>query len=209
MELPTFNRVSFIGNSVLIWYGHGENREKIIFPVWIYIAQTSLMFTTPLPPVPQTISDEYHELVSELDCAIGALQQHLHKFIGCAPGCSSCCKKFSVLPLEAALIAGSASVSLQFSSGSGEFCSQLIDNHCSIYPQRPLICRTQGLPIGYIDEDREQIEVSACPLNFPEDHPFDLPDLLLLDSFNSRLAALNSAYCQSAGIATETRLPFG
>ncbi len=166
------------------------------------------MFTTTLPPVPRTISKDYNQLVADLDSAIGALQQHLHKFIGCAPGCSSCCKQFSVLPLEAALITGSASVSLQ-SPRSGELCSQLIDNHCSIYPQRPLICRTQGLPIGYIDEEREQIEVSACPLNFPEDHLFDLPDLLLLDSFNSRLAALNSAYCQAAGIAAETRLPFG
>lgn len=166
------------------------------------------MITTTLPPVQKTISEDYYDLVFDLDSAIGALQQRLQNFIGCAPGCSPCCKKFSVLPLEAALIAGSASVPLQ-PPDSGERCAQLIDKHCSIYPQRPLICRTQGLPIGYIDEDREQIEVSACPLNFPEDHQFGLQDLLLLDSFNSRLAALNSAYCHAAGITAETRLPFG
>ncbi len=166
------------------------------------------MFTNPLPSVPKVIAEEYTGLVSELDRAIAALHQRLQNFICCAPGCSSCCRRFTVLPLEAALIAGSARVPLQLPS-RGEQCSKLIDNHCSIYPQRPLICRTQGLPIGYIDEDRELIEVSACPLNVPEDHLFDHQDLLLLDSFNSRLATLNSAYCQVIGIAAETRLCMG
>ena len=166
------------------------------------------MFTNTLPSVPEVIAEQYNGLVSQLDRAIGALHQRLQNFICCAPGCSSCCRRFTVLPLEASLIACSASVPLQL-SGRGEQCSQLIDNRCSIYPQRPLICRTQGLPIGYIDEDRELIEVSACRLNFPEDHLFDHQDLLLLDLFNSRLATLNSAYCQAAGIAAETRLFFG
>ncbi|MBT8347736.1 MAG: hypothetical protein KJO60_14625 [Desulfofustis sp.] len=166
------------------------------------------MLTTILPPVPKTISQGYELLVSDLDSVITAMHQHLQDFIGCAPGCSSCCRQFSILPLEAAFLADSVDVSLQ-SPGSGGLCSQLIDNRCSIYPQRPLICRTQGLPIGYIDEDREQIEVSACRLNFPEDHQFDHRDLLLLDSFNSRLAALNSTYCQTFEIADEIRIPLG
>ena len=166
------------------------------------------MLIPTLPPVPHSITEEYHGLVADLDQAIDTMEQHLHQFLRCAPGCSSCCKKFSVLPLEAALIINSANVRLQ-PKDSGEICPQLVDRHCSIYPQRPLICRTQGLPIGYIDEAHEQIEVSACPLNFPEDHLFDFQDLLLLDSFNSRLAALNTTYCQATGIASETRVPFG
>ena len=167
-----------------------------------------LTFSTTLPPVPKAIAEDYHGLVFDLDQAINTMEQHLKPFIGCTPGCSSCCKKFSVLPLEAALIINSANLPLQ-PTDRGELCAQLVDRHCSIYPQRPLICRTQGLPIGYIDEAHEQIEVSACPLNFPEDHLFDFQDLLLLDSFNSRLAALSSAYCQAAGIDAETRVPFG
>jgi hypothetical protein len=166
------------------------------------------MIIAALPRVPKTISEDYCTLVADLDSTIDALSQRLSQFIGCAPGCSSCCRIFSVLPLEAAHIADSARL-LPRPPGRGEHCPQLNDHRCSIYPQRPLICRTQGLPVGYIDEDREQIEVSACVLNFPEAHPFDLEDLLLLDSFNSRLATLNSAYCQVAGIAAETRLPLG
>ena len=166
------------------------------------------MITAPLPPVPETIKNEYVALVSDLDRLILTLSQRLQSFINCAPGCSSCCQKFSILPLEAALIAVPATASLNPISG-GEQCTLLEDNRCSIYPQRPLICRTQGLPIGYVDETNEQIEVSACPLNFSDDHPFEYDDLLLLDPFNSRLAALNSSYCQGAGIAADRRLPLG
>ena len=164
------------------------------------------MIIAQLPAVPETIRNEYSALVSDLDRLIVTLSQRLQSFINCAPGCSPCCRKFSVFPLEAALIAGSPTPAVR-SIGDDEQCPLLDDNRCSIYPQRPLICRTQGLPIGYVDETNEQIEVSACPLNFSEDHPFEYDDLLLLDPFNARLAALNSSYCQEAGIAADLRLP--
>jgi len=94
-------------------------------------------------------------------------------------------------------------------TGIDYLCPLLKNDHCSIYPHRPLICRTQGLPIGYIDEIIEQIEVSACPLNFAEDHPFEYDDLLLLDPFNIRLSRLNEIYCQAAGIDEQTRVALG
>ena len=166
------------------------------------------MITAPLPPVPETTRNEYGALVSDLDRLMHALSQRLQSFINCAPGCSPCCRKFSVLPLEAALIYGSAPPSLKPISG-GEQCPLLANDRCSIYPKRPLICRTQGLPIGYVDETNEQIEVSACPLNFSEDHPFEYEDLLMLDPFNTRLTILNSSYCKEAGIAAHLRLPLG
>ena len=161
-----------------------------------------------LPPVSAPIVNSYAALVAELDLEISRLQQRLQSLIGCGPGCSSCCKNFSVLPLEAALMAGSAAASAHL-QGAGEFCALLVDNRCAIYPERPIICRTQGLPIGYLDEARQQIEVSACPLNFPPSHQFDYDDLLLLDSFNARLAALNNDYCRAAGIDADLRLSVG
>lgn len=166
------------------------------------------MITPPRSPVPENIRNEYDSLVAELDRLIFTLTRKLQGFITCTPGCSSCCRRFSVLPLEAALIAASSATPLRRPS-SDELCPLLDNDRCSIYAQRPLICRTQGLPIGYIDEDNERIEVSACPLNFPEGHPFEYDDLLLLDTFNSRLAALNRSYCRAAEIATDLRLPLG
>lgn len=166
------------------------------------------MITPPRSSVPKIIRNEYDSLVVDLDRLIFTLNQKLQGFINCTPGCSSCCRRFSVLPLEAALIAASPAISLRRPS-SDDLCPLLENDRCSIYLQRPLICRTQGLPIGYIDEDNERIEVSACPLNFPEDHPFKYDYLLLLDTFNSRLAALNRSYCREAGISTDLRLPLG
>lgn len=166
------------------------------------------MIHSTLPSIPVPIVNSYNELVAELDLEISRLQQRLQSFIVCGPGCSSCCRKFSVLSLEAALMTGSAGSSADL-SGTGQFCGFLADNRCSIYPRRPIICRTQGLPIGYLDEAHEHIEVSACPLNFPTTHQFDYEDLLLLDAFNSRLAVLNSDYCRAAGIDTDLRLPMG
>lgn len=166
------------------------------------------MITPPRSPVPENIRNEYDSLVAELDRLIFSLTRKLQGFINCNPGCSSCCRRFSVLPLEAALIAASPATTLR-RLGSEDLCSFLTNGLCSIYAQRPLICRTQGLPIGYIDEENERIEVSACSLNFPEYHPFEYGDLLLLDTFNSRLAALNRSYCRAAEIATDLRLPLG
>ena len=170
------------------------------------IQKREAMINHMLPPVPAPIATGYATLIAELDQVISTLEQRLSRLISCGPGCSACCQKFSVVPLEAVLIAGSTAASSP-QPDSGEFCALLIDHRCSIYPERPIICRTHGVPLGYLDEAHERIEVSACPLNFPADHPFEYDDLLLLDSFNSRLAALNSAYCRTMGIGAGLRLP--
>lgn len=166
------------------------------------------MIVTALPSVPASIIDEYVSLVSDLDRLVLALSQDLRHFITCGPGCFSCCRRFAVLPLEAALING-APITASTRIQDDDSCPFLSEGFCSIYAQRPLICRTQGLPIGYVHETHERIEVSACPLNFSDDHPFDYEDLLLLDPFNHRLAALNLSYCQMAGISADRRLPLG
>ena len=82
----------------------------------------------------------------------------------------------------------------------------LSDSRCRLYPWRPLICRTQGLPVAYIDTEREAVEVSACPLNFPDDYPFQEEDLLFLDQANSDLALLNSEYCRQHQLEATRRI---
>lgn len=167
------------------------------------------MKLTDLAPVPLSLKDEYRKIINDVDHMVAELSNRLHKHLHCAPGCSSCCRSFSVTPLEAALIneqATPASVAL-LSENTGDICTFLVDDLCLIYLLRPLICRTQGLPIAYIDEMKEQIEVSVCPLNFPEDYPFTHEDLLFLDASNTLLAELNSRYCRETGIDDDTRIP--
>lgn len=85
-------------------------------------------------------------------------------------------------------------------------CSLLHNNLCSIYDIRPLICRTQGLPLGYVDEDSGCIEVSACRLNFADDYQFSHEDLFLMDQFNLSLAELNMQYCSAAKLDPQQRI---
>ena len=86
-------------------------------------------------------------------------------------------------------------------------CPLLMDNLCEIYPARPVICRTQGLPLAYVDEEHEAIEVSACPLNFPDGHAFTADNLLFMDQFNVRLSELNHAWCHEQGLLPDVRIP--
>ncbi len=162
--------------------------------------------------------ENYPTLIAELDQAITQAASHHAERLQCQPGCSECCKPFSVLAVEAAHMQTALSrldqvtlTRLQDSTNRGtEQCPFLTDNLCAIYHHRPLICRSQGLAIAYIDHEHEAIEVSACPLNFPveEEYPFTEQDLLFMDSFNERLATINQEFCTKKGLPSAERIPF-
>ncbi|MDP2001978.1 MAG: YkgJ family cysteine cluster protein [Desulfurivibrionaceae bacterium] len=162
-----------------------------------------------------TCIQEYHQLIAALDAEIGRVAQLHAATLSCRPGCASCCRPFSVLPFEAACVR-EAIASLDDASRerigrnlseNPDRCPLLIDDLCSIYAARPVICRTQGLPLAYVDEEREAIEVSACGLNFPADYGFAPENLLFLDPFNLRLAELNNAWCRKRNLDPATRIP--
>ena len=157
---------------------------------------------------------EYRQLTAELDRAIARLVAHHGARLCCRPGCADCCKPFSVLAIEAEAIraalpglAPALRTRIRAQADGLAQCPFCIDSLCAIYAHRPLICRSQGLAIAYVDHELEAIEVSACPLNFPDDFAFCEADLLLMDPFNSRLASLNRDFCAPLGIAAEIRLP--
>ena len=84
-------------------------------------------------------------------------------------------------------------------------CPLLVDDRCSIYESRPLICRTQGLPLLIEAEDGEA-EVDFCPLNFTAPNAVDdlgEAHLVPLDDLNLRLALVNLQHCREQGIADE------
>jgi Fe-S-cluster containining protein len=75
-------------------------------------------------------------------------------------------------------------------------CALLLDGRCSVYEQRPLICRSHGLPIGVreSDEPGSPLRLDHCPLNFSklEHGDRDIPraSVLVLDAINQPLAVL-------------------
>lgn len=164
---------------------------------------------------PMTCITDYHQLLAALDAEISRIGEIHAAALSCGPGCASCCLAFSVLPLEAACLqkalAGLPSADRErlgrnLAAGNDR-CPLLIDDLCRVYAARPVICRTQGLPLAYVDEERQVIEVSACPLNFPDDQAFAPEGLLFMDGFNERLFALNRAWCRKQGVEPDRRIP--
>lgn len=122
----------------------------------------------------------------------------------CRPGCESCCHhRFSVFEVEAAPIRDALAqlartdpearrrVRERGQDSELEACALLIDGRCSVYEQRPLICRSHGLPIGVreSDEPGSALRLDHCPLNFLN-HEIPRASVLVLDAINQPLAVL-------------------
>lgn len=116
----------------------------------------------------------------------------------CGPGCETCCHvRIGVFTVEAAPIAAAlvrlatsdpalrARVRAQADDpGHADRCALLVDGRCAVYDDRPLICRSHGLPIA-ADPPR----VDHCPLNFREEAP-PRASILRLDAVNQPLSVL-------------------
>lgn len=168
-----------------------------------------------LPAPALDIRQQYDQLTRGLSGQIERLAERLEQIgwcLHCRPGCADCCVAFSVFPLEAAIIAARAAdlvagLTAAQPAPAPDVCVLLENGRCRIYPFRPIICRSQGLPLAYVDEERQSVEVSACLINFPEGTEFTMEELLFLDEINRRLAALNIAYCRDHRLDAGRRLP--
>ena len=136
--------------------------------------------------------EKYRLFVERVDAiAAGIKKRHPEHFM-CHPGCFSCCVPFSVLPVEAAVLQKGLKGLEEITSGDSGVCPLLTsDGLCAIYEQRPIICRTQGLPIT---SSEIEYAVDCCPLNFRGIPMEDLEkrDILNIDVLNGILVTLNA-----------------
>lgn len=166
------------------------------------------MTTISLPSPGPEIRQGYLHLVGEIDTEIERISAgQLKNLIQCRPGCFECCVNFSVFPLEAALLSEEMHEIGELIVNKDDLCRCLKDTCCSIYPIRPIICRTQGIPLGYIDELSGSVEISACQNNFSDSYQFQKYEILFMDDFNQRLAELNIQYCQEMKLEPFNRVP--
>jgi uncharacterized protein len=104
------------------------------------------------------------ELVSPIAAAHGAR-------LTCRAGCHDCCADaLSVFAIEAAVIERHHAELLATAAPNESGGCAFLDEHgeCRIYEHRPYVCRTQGLPLRWLerDEDGAAAEVrDVCPLN--------------------------------------------
>lgn len=89
----------------------------------------------------------------------------------CAAGCADCCVDgLTVFAIEADEIARHHAAVLEEAPHPEGGCAFLdAAKRCRIYEHRPYVCRTQGLPLRWLEEDEETDEVfearDICPRN--------------------------------------------
>lgn len=161
------------------------------------------------------IDQAYNDFLRPLREEMAQLSTRYGGRLRCGPGCCDCCGELSVLPLEAARIT-TALAGLSHAQQSriharalspARACPFLLDRLCAIYPARPLICRTHGLPVAYINEEEAAIEVSACPHNFPPEAELEQDGLLFLDRHIQALQDLNQYFAREKGCDPFRRTP--
>lgn len=82
--------------------------------------------------------------------------------------------------------------------GGGRCAFLDAEDACRIYPHRPYVCRSQGLPLRWLDHDEEQELRDICPLNAGPDgvdlisQPADA--CFELGPFEGRLAMLQAVH---------------
>ena len=107
---------------------------------------------------------------------------------------------FSILPIEFHAIESELrhkKIALKNSETKKNKCSFLLNGECTIYENRPVICRTHGLPLLYMNDD-DNWELYVCDLNFSD---YDLKEFTdentyPQDLYNSKLYMLNKRFIE-------------
>ena len=102
----------------------------------------------------QEILDEVDRLHRVVDARVSVLTRRHIKRLQCQRGCSGCCQdELTVFEVEAALITTRHAAVLQQEPHPEGACAFLdADGACRIYADRPYVCRTQGLPLRWIEQ---------------------------------------------------------
>jgi len=119
----------------------------------------------------------------------------------CRQGCPSCCVDgIRVFSVEAEKIRRLCTDVINASRPHPPGACAFLDTTggCRIYPHRPYICRTQGLPLRWIEERGDDPDVERrdiCPLNAPGPPVEGIPEehCWSIGPFEERLAELQHA----------------
>ena len=161
--------------------------------------------------IPQDLST-YRQLLARLDAHGERVMADWPASFACRAGCSGCCHRdLSVFAVEAASIQRWIDEHWLPDGGPAEpeGCALLDgDGRCRIYPVRPVVCRTHGLPLAVATAD--DVVGDVCPLNIDEGRGLaELPsqDFLSLSTVDTLIAAVDLAFTGAAGLPAGERTP--
>lgn len=142
---------------------------------------------------------KYKILLNEIHRQTTKLGKIHDKHMQCRKGCDLCCIGFRIFPVEFYFILNELKM-VNFEpepaqETESEVCVFLKNGSCTIYEQRPIMCRTHGLPLLYSNDEGEW-ELSACELNFTEYDfdEFNNENTFPQDKYNSKLFLLNREF---------------
>lgn len=144
----------------------------------------------------------YFDLIQRIDENVKRLSAIHGVNIACRPGCTGCCVNLTVFPVEFYAVRqaiAEAGIPLGVDSfDPSAACGFLQNDLCRIYPFRPIICRTHGLPILYLDDSSGEYtwEVSFCELNFTAHNELEFTGdtLLNIEDINTELSRINRGF---------------
>lgn len=163
----------------------------------------------------------YRQLLADIERFADVLRQRFPTSITCRVGCTGCCQHhLTVLPIEAAALREhiatldaptqarlhqqaqaarqqeTEAALAQTDSAPTIPCPALVDGACAVYPARPVLCRTHGFPLLYLEEDDPTGGIlDVCPLNFTDDAvTITHRDVFDMTVVNTRLVAASLAF---------------
>jgi Fe-S-cluster containining protein len=140
---------------------------------------------------------KYRLIVEEINDITEKMHQIHSGHMTCKNGCDSCCIDFSIFPVEFYFILNHLkNKKTEFGKHHDKNTCKFLKNHsCTIYPFRPIMCRTHGSPLVYSNEEGEP-ELSVCHLNFTQFDfgEFTMENTIPQDKYNSKLFMLNKDF---------------
>jgi len=155
--------------------------------------------------MPESLPDKnfanYLSLLSRVDQLCGEITAQFAGQISCRAGCSGCCRHLALFPVESANLLKAVrklpdeikmTLSDRIHWPADGPCPLLIDGCCTVYHDRPVICRTHGLPL--LTEVDGRRTVDCCPENFKEAESLPGSAVINLETLNSALVAINALF---------------
>jgi Fe-S-cluster containining protein len=144
----------------------------------------------------------YYAFVAKVDALCQKIESDFSVKISCHEGCSSCCRHITLVWVEAMALAVGfrqlppdeiESIGLQAESAKPDGrCPLLVNDRCALYEQRPIICRTHGLPI--LTTEGGEHSVDCCPRNFTGVESLTGDDVIDLERLNTLLDTVNGVF---------------
>ena len=177
-------------------------------------------------PAPALDLGDYRGLVKKVDGFFARVQTRYRADMQCGAGCWDCCQSsLTVSPLEAEalrqFLAGAdealrarLAARAQALRGTEGPCPALDeDGRCAVYPARPIVCRTHGVPMRVpgrlpVVADAPDVELRVCHLNFTGRPLQEVDEECVLDlkTVSTILGVMNA----KQGIENlSTRIPLG